>query len=143
MNLFRCRVVPADARDAKAIEQLLEQCGLKWGEVCSAKNIAAKLTHDPGSALVLLINHQIQGCVFFNYDPMYTIVYHLAVAEQFRRQGCAEKLLEVARAEIASRGGSACHGSYIAADNCRSLALAKKHGYATYPAPLVLVYQSE
>jgi ribosomal protein S18 acetylase RimI-like enzyme len=136
-------VVPAGKRDADGILQLLDDCGLKWGGACSAEAIRKKISHDPGSVVVLVVNDQVRGCVFFNYDPMYTMVYHLAVAEQFRRQGWAEELLEAARATIASRGGTACRGSYIAADNCRSLALAKKHGYATYPAPLVLVHQSE
>jgi ribosomal protein S18 acetylase RimI-like enzyme len=127
--------------DVPRVLQLLEQSGLTFAPCDSVANIEAKLSVDPESVLVLDFGGSVLGCVFFLYDPMYTMVFHLTVDATIRRRGYARRLLDAVDGQIRCRGGTACVGGYIVEGNIASLSLFRERGYATFGQPITFVFR--
>lgn len=126
--------------DVPRVLGLLEESGLTFAPVDTVANIEAKLSADPESVLVLDLDGSVLGCVFFLYDPMYTMVFHLAVDATIRRRGHARRLLDAVDGQVRHRGGTACVGGYIVEGNVASLSLFRERGFTTFGHPITFVY---
>jgi ribosomal protein S18 acetylase RimI-like enzyme len=68
------------------------------------EEIAKKLQRDPDLFLVSEVENQIVGTVLGGFDGRRGMVYHLAVAEPFRRQGLASALMEELERRLRAKG---------------------------------------
>lgn len=66
--------------------------------------IAKKIQRDPDLFLVAQANGEIIGSVMGGFDGRRGMMYHLAVAESFRRQGIGERLMEELEERLKAKG---------------------------------------
>lgn len=130
------------AGEAVAVIELLSRCGLLFAPTDRPELIRAKLERDPDSVLVLTDGQAIIGCIMFLYDPMYSVLLHLAVDPTSRRRGYGARLIEAARRRVAERGGAMTVGAYVVASNEASLALVRSSGFDTYDQPITFVFST-
>jgi N-acetylglutamate synthase len=72
--------------------QRLPEVGLT--EADTAENIGVFLARNPGNSFVAVVAQQLVGTIMCGHDGRRGIIYHLAVAHDFRRRGIARALLE-------------------------------------------------
>ena len=132
---------PCQLHEIATVLALIERCGLTFAPCDREMHVRAKLAADPDSILVLDIDGRVMGCIAYTYDPMYTVVFHLAVDASVRGNGHARHLLETVHHHVQARGGTACVGAYIVEGNAASLALTRTLGYRTFPHPVTFVYR--
>jgi ribosomal protein S18 acetylase RimI-like enzyme len=73
------------------------------------EEIAKKLQRDPDLFLVAVVENQIVGTVLGGFDGRRGLVYHLAIAEPFRRQGLAATLMEELERRLTAKGCIRCY----------------------------------
>lgn len=78
--------------------------GIHVGRSDSPDEIEKKLNRDPDLFLVAETNQTIIATVLGGFDGRRGIVYHLAVAQQFRRQGIASKLMDELEKRLKEKG---------------------------------------
>jgi ribosomal protein S18 acetylase RimI-like enzyme len=130
----------ATNKDILSVLDLLKQCHLIFEPIDKPNLVAEKLYKDPRSIILIEMNKTLAGCVFLSYDPMGSTIFHVAVAETYRKLGLAAELLDAARYELSLRGPSGCIFAYIVQSNQSSINFFSKKGYQTFSDPLVCVY---
>ena len=70
----------------------------------SREGINKFLTRNPGTSFVAEAEDRLIGTVLAGHDGRRGYIYHMAVAEDFRRQGIAAKLLERSLAALKEEG---------------------------------------
>lgn len=83
---------------------------------------------NPGLFLVAEARGDLVGAVIAGFDGRRAIVYHLAVAESFRRQGIGRRLMVELESRLRARG---CSKSYLMAtpDNDSAVAFYRQLGW--------------
>jgi ribosomal protein S18 acetylase RimI-like enzyme len=71
--------------------------------------IHKKLQRDPDLFLVAEIEGSMVGTVVGGFDGRRGMVYHLAVSDQFRKQGIGEKLMDELEARLKRKGCIRCY----------------------------------
>jgi ribosomal protein S18 acetylase RimI-like enzyme len=81
--------------DYEAIRKLWETCapGIQISSTDDYEGLRHKLARDPELFLVAVDQDEIVGSVIGGYDGRRGLVYHLAVAPDYRRQGIAVELM--------------------------------------------------
>jgi ribosomal protein S18 acetylase RimI-like enzyme len=92
--------------DYPAVTQLWSQAGpgIQLRRSDEIGEIAKKIQRDPELFLIAELNGEIIGSVLGGYDGRRGIMYHLAVAQPYRRQGIAERLVEVLEQRLREKG---------------------------------------
>jgi ribosomal protein S18 acetylase RimI-like enzyme len=74
------------------------------------EEIAKKLQHDPDLFLVAQLDGSIIGSVLGGFDGRRGMVYHLAVADSYRKQGIGSALMDELESRMKHKG---CIRSYL------------------------------
>jgi ribosomal protein S18 acetylase RimI-like enzyme len=90
--------------------------------------IRKKLTRDPDLFLVAQAGDEIIGAVMGGFDGRRGMMYHLAVAEPYRRQGVAHRLVDVLEEKLRQKG---CLRYYllVTKENKEAIAFYRSRGW--------------
>lgn len=83
--------------------------GIHVGRSDAPEEIRKKLQHDPDLFLVATVNGEIIGSVVGGYDGRRGLVYHLAVARQYRGLGIGTALMDDLEERLRLRGCLKCY----------------------------------
>jgi ribosomal protein S18 acetylase RimI-like enzyme len=84
--------------------------GIGIGLSDQPEEIEKKLQRDPDLFLVAERDGQIVGSVIGGFDGRRGMIYHLAVASEYRRQGLAKRLMEEVESQLRQKG---CRKAYL------------------------------
>lgn len=99
-------------QDYEAVKSLWSRCapGIQVSSTDDFEGLRHKLERDPQLFLVAVDDQVIVGTVIGGYDGRRGIVYHLAVAPEFRRQGVGRMLMELLEERLRALG---CYKYYL------------------------------
>lgn len=99
-------------RDFQAVQLLWEQCspGIQISPTDDYEGLSHKLEQDPELFLVAVEDDHIIASVIGGYDGRRGLVYHLAVAPEFRRRGVARQLMDALENRLRALG---CYKYYL------------------------------
>ena len=80
------------------------ETGVHVGRSDTLEEIQKKLKRDPDLFLVAELNEEIVGTVVGGYDGRRGLLYHLAVHEQFRKQGIGAMLMTEIEKRLQAKG---------------------------------------
>ena len=106
--------------------------GVHVGRSDSPEEIQKKLARDPDLFLVAELDGRLVGTVLGGFDGRRGMVYHLAVAEEQRRQGLGEALMQAVEARLHSMG---CLRYYllVTQDNESAIKFYEQRGHECLP----------
>jgi ribosomal protein S18 acetylase RimI-like enzyme len=106
--------------------------GVRLGPSDVPAEIEKKLERDPDLFLVAAAGPELVGTVIGGFDGRRGLVYHLAVAPGFRRQGIASRLMQEVEKRLKGKG---CIRSYLLVrkDNEDVLSYYEKVGWTLLP----------
>jgi ribosomal protein S18 acetylase RimI-like enzyme len=106
--------------------------GVRMGRSDTRQEIARKLERDPELFLVAVDGHQVIGAVLGGFDGRRGLVYHLAVAEAWRRQGIGTALMDELDERLRTRG---CRRYYllVTSDNTGAVEFYRRRGLDFMP----------
>lgn len=116
--------------DYPAVIDLWEHAGpgVHLGRSDTLDEIAKKVQRDPDLFLVAEVDGKLIGAVIGGYDGRRGIIYHLAVAKEYRRQGLGAALMVEVEGRMKAKG---CVKSYllVAPDNEDAVDFYAKRGW--------------
>jgi ribosomal protein S18 acetylase RimI-like enzyme len=116
--------------DFPAVRALWEAAGdgIQLRRSDQPEEIEKKLQRDPDLFLVAEAGGQVVGAVLGGFDGRRGLVYHLAVASTYRRQGLGCRLMDELEARLRERG---CIRSYllVTRDNEAAVQFYKESGW--------------
>jgi ribosomal protein S18 acetylase RimI-like enzyme len=118
---------PADYGAAIALWNSIER-GVRVGPSDTPAEIEKKLLRDPDLFLVAVSDGGLVGTVIGGYDGRRGFVYHLAVAQGFRRGGVGSRLMTEVEERLRRKG---CIRSYllVSPDNNEAMRHYEKWGW--------------
>jgi ribosomal protein S18 acetylase RimI-like enzyme len=99
---------PEDYEAVKRLWQDMEK-GVRFGPSDAPAEIEKKLQRDPDLFLVAERSGQIIGTVIGGYDGRRGMIYHLAVARDFRGRGIGSRLMAEVESRLKARGCLKCY----------------------------------
>ena len=102
--------------------------GVHVGPSDAPDEIVKKLQRDPDLFLVAEIEGQLIGSVIGGYDGRRGLIYHLAVASQFRQQGVGGRLMNEVENRLRAHGCIRCY-LFVTPDNPVAMQYYQKHGW--------------
>ena len=102
--------------------------GIGLSEADNRDNIAAYLLRNPDQSFVCKANSKIIGTILCGNDGRRAYIHHTAVATEYRRQGIATQLTDMALEEQKKYGMTKCH-LFIISDNEPGKAFWLKSGF--------------
>jgi len=101
--------------------------GIHVGPSDTPAELARKLQRDPDLCLVAEADERLVGTVLGGFDGRRGMVYHLAVAADWRGQGIGAALMDELELRLAARG---CRKAYlmVAAENAEVTAFYEQRG---------------
>ncbi|MCA9995543.1 MAG: GNAT family N-acetyltransferase [Anaerolineales bacterium] len=115
--------------DYDAVYALWQACeGVGLGDSDSREQIAFFLQRNPGLSFVAEVNGRLIGTILGAHDGRRGYVHHLAVHNDFRRQGVARALAEQCQAALKAQGILKCH-LFVFNDNERAQAFWRSVGW--------------
>lgn len=125
--------------DIAAIRMLLKKTALYFSPIDDHLEwYEDKWRHDPSSLMVAHDNKKLVGMIMFTFDPLLSVVAHLAVGPRYQRRGIGRELLKRALQQIEAKGGHYVAG-YIIHSNTASLKLCESLGFERFAQPLTAV----
>lgn len=116
--------------DYDQVYQLWENIekGVHVGRSDTPSEIEKKLTRDPDLFLVAESDGRIIGSVIGGFDGRRGLIYHLAVAAEFRENGIGTRLMDELESRLRAKG---CLKSYllVTVDNPEAEDYYKRHGW--------------
>jgi len=91
--------------------------------------IQKKLQRDPDLFLVAEADGKMLATVIGGFDGRRGMIYHLAVAETFRRQGIGELLMDELERRLKAKGCIRCY-LLVTMENESAMRFYEKHGWA-------------
>jgi ribosomal protein S18 acetylase RimI-like enzyme len=121
-------------QDYPAVLELWENAGpgVHVGRSDQPDEIRKKLQRDPDLFLVAEMDGRIIGTVLGGYDGRRGLVYHLAVAVQYRNNGIGALLMEELERRLRDRGCLKCY-LLVTPDNDGSIDFYEKRGWERMP----------
>jgi len=117
--------------DYPAVFSLWEESGpgVQTGRSDTLEEIEKKVQRDPDLFLVAELDGQLIGSVLGGFDGRRGIIYHLAVAKEFRQLGIGSLLMDEVEERLRSKG---CLRSYLLVikENQSAANFYKKRGWA-------------
>ena len=105
--------------DYSQLEKLLKITKL-YNKISDNKRaIAKKIESDPGSIIIDEDKGKIIGCVFFSYQLVESIIYHIGVLPSYQKKGIGTKLIKHTQ-EILKKRGSKRLLSFVFTTNKKS-----------------------
>ena len=106
---------PVDYEPVHRLWQTIEK-GVRVGRSDTPIEIEKKLTRDPDLFLIAESNGEIVGSVIGGFDGRRGMVYHLAVASTYRKQGIGTRLMDEIESRLRAKGCLKCY-LLVASDN--------------------------
>ena len=102
--------------------------GVRVGRSDTPTEIERKLTRDPDLFLVAEVDGRIIGSVIGGFDGRRGMIYHLAIAAEYREQGIGTRLMDELESRMHAKG---CLKSYllVTVDNPEAEEYYKRHGW--------------
>jgi ribosomal protein S18 acetylase RimI-like enzyme len=102
--------------------------GVRLARSDTPTEIEKKLSRDPDLFLVAESNGEIIGSVIGGFDGRRGMIYHLAVASEFRAMGIGSRLMDEVESRLRAKG---CLKSYllVTTDNPEAEEYYKRHGW--------------
>ena len=102
--------------------------GVRVGRSDTPTEIEKKLTRDPDLFLVAESEGRIVGSVIGGFDGRRGLIYHLAVAAEFRANGIGTRLMDELESRMRAKG---CLKSYllVTVDNPEAEEYYRRHGW--------------
>jgi ribosomal protein S18 acetylase RimI-like enzyme len=118
---------PVDYDQVYQLWESIEK-GVRVGRSDTPREIEKKLSRDPDLFLVAESDNRIIGSVIGGYDGRRGLVYHLAVASEFRGNGIGSQLMDELEVRMRAKG---CLKSYllVTVDNTEAEEYYKRHGW--------------
>ena len=102
--------------------------GVRVGRSDTRAEIEKKITRDPDLFLVAERAEKIIGYVIGGFDGRRGLLYHLAVAQEFRRQGIGTRLLEEVEDRLRAKGCLKCY-LMVTPENYEAAQYYERHGW--------------
>jgi ribosomal protein S18 acetylase RimI-like enzyme len=118
---------PADFAGITALWQSIPK-GVRLGRSDSAAEIEKKLRRDPDLFLVAESGGVLVGSVIGGYDGRRGLIYHLAVAADFRQHGLGSQLMNEVERRLRARGCLKCY-LLVTADNPEAMQFYERRGW--------------
>lgn len=117
-------------RDYQALLELWNEIekGVHVGRSDAPEEIEKKVQRDPDLFLVAEADDRIVGSVIGGYDGRRGLIYHLAVARDFRQLGVGSRLLDEVEARLRAKGCLKCY-LMVTLDNPEVEEFYKKRGW--------------
>lgn len=118
---------PVDYDQVYQLWESIEK-GVHVGRSDTPREIEKKLARDPDLFLVAESDGRIIGSVIGGFDGRRGLVYHLAVAAEFRENGVGTRLMDELESRMRAKG---CLKSYllVTVDNPEAEEYYKRHGW--------------
>ena len=118
---------PVDYDQVYQLWESIEK-GVRVGRSDTPREIEKKLSRDPDLFLVAESDNRIIGSVIGGFDGRRGLVYHLAVASEFRGKGIGSQLMDELEVRMRAKG---CLKSYllVTVDNTEAEEYYKRHGW--------------
>jgi ribosomal protein S18 acetylase RimI-like enzyme len=118
---------PVDYDQVYQLWESIEK-GVRVGRSDTPREIEKKLSRDPDLFLVAEWDGRIIGSVIGGFDGRRGLIYHLAVASEFRGNGIGSQLMDELENRLRAKG---CLKSYllVTLDNTEAEEYYKKHGW--------------
>jgi ribosomal protein S18 acetylase RimI-like enzyme len=118
---------PVDYDQVYRLWERIEK-GVRVGRSDTPTEIEKKLSRDPDLFLVAESNGEIVGSVIGGFDGRRGMIYHLAVASEFRAVGIGSRLMDEVESRLRAKG---CLKSYllVTVDNPEAEEYYKRHGW--------------
>ncbi len=104
------------------------EMGVKVGRSDSIEEIEKKIQRDPDLFLVAESNKEIIGSIIGGYDGRRGMIYHLAVRQDFRKQGVGDLLLGEVEKRLQAKGCVKCY-LLVVAENERAINFYENRGW--------------
>ncbi len=96
--------------DYEEVYHLWQSCsGIGLSSADSAENIAAYLERNPGMSFIARAEQMIVGAILGGHDGRRGYIHHLAVRDDYRRQGIGKQLVEHCLNRLSEEGMQKCH----------------------------------
>ena len=118
---------PQDYPEVKKLWEEMEK-GVHLGRSDAPEEIEKKISRDPDLFLVAETDERIIGSVIGGYDGRRGLLYHLAVAKEFRHQGVGGQLLQEIEERLRSKGCLKCY-LMVTPDNSEVERFYEKRGW--------------
>jgi len=117
-------------QDYPVVKELWEgmERGVHPGRSDTPEEIKKKITRDPDLFLVAEQDGHIIGSIIGGYDGRRGLIYHLAVAKDFRQQGVGGQLLDEVEVRLRDKGCVKCY-LMITLDNPEVESFYEKRGW--------------
>ena len=92
------------------------------------EEIAKKLQRDPDLFLLAEVEGELIGTVLGGFDGRRGMIYHLAVAEKWKRQGVGEALMNEVEQRLRSKGCIRCY-LLVTRENENAMRFYEKRGW--------------
>jgi ribosomal protein S18 acetylase RimI-like enzyme len=126
MNIREFRFPNDYASTLKLWESI--ETGVKVGRSDSLEEIQKKIQRDPDLFLVAEAGGEIIGTVIGGYDGRRGMVYHLAICQDFRKQGIGDLLLTEVEKRLQAKGCLKCY-LLVVGDNERAIHFYENRGW--------------
>jgi ribosomal protein S18 acetylase RimI-like enzyme len=116
--------------DYEHIHQLWEamEKGVRVGRSDTRAEIEKKIARDPDLFLVAEHAEKIIGSVIGGFDGRRGLLYHLAVAREFRGQGIGTRLLDEVESRLRAKGCLKCY-LMVTPENDEAAQYYQQHGW--------------
>lgn len=99
---------PEDYASVRALWESMEK-GVHLGRSDAPDEIEKKVQRDPDLFLVAECGEAIAGTVIGGFDGRRGIIYHLAVASEYRNHGLASRLMDEVERRLREKGCIKCY----------------------------------
>jgi ribosomal protein S18 acetylase RimI-like enzyme len=117
-------------RDYPAVLSLWQgiETGIKVGRSDSLEEIGKKAARDPDLFLLAEADGEIVGTIIGGYDGRRGMIYHLAVRQDFRKQGVGNALLSEVERRLQAKGCVKCY-LLVFAENKKAIQFYENRGW--------------
>jgi ribosomal protein S18 acetylase RimI-like enzyme len=112
--------------------------GIGLGPSDRPEEIAKKLARDPDLFLLAEDEGRIVGTVIGGYDGRRGLIYHLAVAKGYRRQGLGSRLMAEVESRLKAKGCYKCY-MVVHKDNESAISYYKRRGWSDMTTDVILM----
>jgi len=97
--------------DYSEVAAILKEATLFSQKLDTVHNLHEKITHSPGSILVAEVEGRVVGTIYIIFDRWQSLIHHLAVKEEYRKQGIGTQLMKEAEIRIENFGSPRVSGT--------------------------------
>ena len=124
---FREFRFPADYDQVRRLWEDIEK-GVHVGRSDTPTEIEKKLSRDPDLFLIAESDERIVGSVIGGFDGRRGLIYHLAVAPEFRAMGIGSRLMDEVESRLSAKGCLKCY-LFVTVDNPEAEEYYKRRGW--------------